>query len=208
MKLENLTINFLGDSITEGTGASNPSNCYVSRIQQATGCVCRNYGIGGTRIARKSKASVTLRHDLDFNCRIPIIDHNADLIVVFGGTNDFGHGDAPLGQMGDKGLYTFYGALECLYTALEEHYKKEQIVILTPLHRYDRADSSPLENFVKAIRQVAKAHDLTVLDLYEDSVMHPRTPDVSATYFADGLHPNDFGYETLANEIMTFLEKL
>ena len=208
MKLENLTINFLGDSITEGCCASAPSKSFVSLIAQATGCVCRNYGIGGTRIARQSKASTPTRHDLDFPSRVPTIDHDADLIVVFGGTNDFGHGDAPLGVMGDRDVYTFFGALECLYSALETHYRKDQIVILTPLRRFDCEDCNSLDDYVNAIRQVAKAHELTVFDLYEDSVMHPRTPDASATYFDDGLHPNDFGYETLANEIMAFLEKL
>ena len=51
MELEGKIINFLGDSITEGGCASKAENQYVSLIAAQTGAVCRNYGIGGTRLA-------------------------------------------------------------------------------------------------------------------------------------------------------------
>ncbi len=41
----------MGDSITEGGCASKAENQYVSLIAAQTGAVCRNYGIGGTRLA-------------------------------------------------------------------------------------------------------------------------------------------------------------
>ena len=47
MQLQNKKINFLGDSITEGSGASEHPKCYVSQVADLSGAVCRNYGIGG-----------------------------------------------------------------------------------------------------------------------------------------------------------------
>ena len=65
MDLKGLTIHFLGDSITEGKGVLIPENCFADRFAAAAGCTCRNYGVGGTRIARQSKASNPTRYDLD-----------------------------------------------------------------------------------------------------------------------------------------------
>ena len=53
MELKGKKINFLGDSITEGVGASEYARCYVEQFAAATGAVCRNYGISGTRIAKR-----------------------------------------------------------------------------------------------------------------------------------------------------------
>ena len=203
--MEKITINFLGDSITEGAIVPDPTDRFVNRIAEETGWDCRNYGIGGTRIARQSKASQCTRFDVDFNARVLCMDHNADLIVVFGGTNDFEHGDAPLGQISDQNVYTFYGALHSLYTLLLEYYDEKQIIIITPLHRYDIALEPTLEEYVKAIRQVAAQFHFRVLDLFEYSELHPRTENVVERYFFDGVHPNEKGHAILANEILSFL---
>ncbi len=49
MELQGKKINFLGDSITEGTGASSYETSYVSVFGRQSGAAVRNYGIGGTR---------------------------------------------------------------------------------------------------------------------------------------------------------------
>ena len=132
MELNGKKINFLGDSITQGVGASTKENCYVEQFAAATGAVCRNYGISGTRIARRRVPYSNPDFDKDFPSRVPEMDPDADLIVVFGGTNDFGHGDAPLGEMRDRTVWTYYGALHVLFTLLLEKYPTAQIVIITP----------------------------------------------------------------------------
>lgn len=54
MNLNNKKVLFLGDSITEGCGASDLENCYVSLFKKAyPNAKIFNYGIGGTRIAQK-----------------------------------------------------------------------------------------------------------------------------------------------------------
>ena len=56
MELKNKVINFLGDSITEGVGASSAETRYVDRVAVLAGLArANNYGISGTRIARQKK---------------------------------------------------------------------------------------------------------------------------------------------------------
>lgn len=202
MELEGKILNFLGDSITEGVGASSEGNCYVNILARNSGAVCRNYGIAGTRIARQSRPSEDPRFDLDFCSRAPQMEPGADVVIVFGGTNDFGHGDAPLGTMSDRTPDSFYGALHTLYTSLLVRFSGAEIIILTPLHRAieNRAGSPCLEAYVCAIREVARYYSLPVLDLYESADFSRYTPD--------GLHPDDTGHKLLAERIQNFLEAL
>lgn len=218
MILKNAKINFLGDSITEGHGASSPDNCFVSLIAKATGAECRNYGIGGTRIAKQQKPSGVDRWDLDFCGRVSEMDADADAVVVFGGTNDFGHGDAPIGFSSDRTPDTFYGALHTLYTSLLERYPESPIVVLTPLHRTNEDNpngygikpfaTGELKVYVDIIREVAEYYSLPVLDLYAESGLQPKVEVINKRYFVDGLHPNDEGYKVLAHKITSFLEQL
>ena len=119
MELKGTKINFLGDSITEGAGASAPENKFTMLIEREYEAICQNYGIGGTRIAKQHTPSDNPIFDNDFCSRVADMDADADIVAVFGGTNDFGHGDAPLGIMSDRTPDTFYGALHTLYISLQ-----------------------------------------------------------------------------------------
>ena len=216
MELKGTKINFLGDSITEGAGTSSPDRMFTMLIEREYGAICQNYGIGGTRIARQKTATVE-KWDRDFISRVPEMDADADIVVVFGGTNDFGHGDAPLGTMSDRTPFTFYGALHCLYTALTEKYPDVPVVILTPLHRLNedspKGDNKPepvgtLKEYVNIIREVAEYYSFPVLDLYKESGLQPKVPVIQQKYIPDGLHPNDDGNAILAHKIARFLEML
>ncbi len=216
MELKGTKINFLGDSITEGAGTSSHDKMFTMLIEREYGAICQNYGIGGTRIARQ-KTPTEEKWDRDFISRVPEMDADADIVVVFGGTNDFGHGDAPIGTMSDRTPYTFYGALHCLYTALIEKYPDVPIVALTPLHRITEdiptGDNKPapvgtLKEYVNIIREVAEYYSLPVLDLFKESGLQPKIPVIQQKYVPDGLHPNDAGNEILAHKIARFLEML
>ena len=209
MELKGKKINFLGDSITEGVGASEYAHCYVEQFAAATGAVCRNYGISGTRIAKRRVPYENPEFDRYYASRVPEMDPDADVVVVFGGTNDYGHGDAPLGEMSDRTVWTYYGALHVLFTALIEKYPTAQIVILTPLHREDEEKRTPiLKPFVDATRQVAEYYSLPVLDLWANYGIQPRIPVMKNMYVPDGLHPNDAGHAHLANKLRAFLEHM
>ncbi len=141
------------------------------------------------------------------------MDADADIIVVFGGTNDFGHGDAPFGSFDDKTPDTFRGALNVLCTSLIEKYPGKVVVIMTPLHRRGednaRGASNPeLKAYVEAIRSAAEYYSLPILDLYAMSGLQPNLPIIQQKFVPDQIHPNDAGHKILADRIIGFLESL
>ncbi len=219
MKLNgSVKICFLGDSITEGAGASCRENCFVSVFGRKTGAVVKNFGIGGTRIARKETPSVNPRHDLCFLDRVAELDPDADAIVVFGGTNDFGHGNAKLGTPSDPATeeYTFYGAMRSLCLRLIRRYPTKPIVFLTPLHRKSedatvneiKIPCHPLRDYVAVIREVCAEYSIPVLDLFATAGIQPKIEEQRAAYCPDGLHPNDRGAELLADKVIAYLSAL
>lgn len=210
MILKNAKINFLGDSITEGVGATEQTR-FTRLLEEKCGIAARNYGISGTRIARQTKPSQYPHHDLDFCMRAPEMENDADAVVVFGGTNDFGHGDAPFGEFGDRTVDTFCGALHVLYQMLLEKYPASLILICTPLHRstelIPRWDGHVLDDFVQMIRKTAEYYSLPMLDLYAISGIQPSVPCMMERYMPDGLHPNEAGHKILAQLIGGCLER-
>lgn len=209
MELANKKINFLGDSITEGHGTSCIEKNYVSVFGQLSGSTVRNYGIGGTRISRQTTPSENPRYDLDFISRVEEMDPDADIIVVFGGTNDFGHGDAELGTFESRDVYTFYGAMHTLCTDLINKYPKAEIVFMTPLRRLSWVhQDNTLTDYVNIIKEVAGYYALPVLDLYNTSGLQPEVEVIKDLYMPDGLHPGDAGAEKIAKRLLGFLKSL
>ena len=123
MILQGKTINFLGDSITESTGASCPENGYVAVFERTFGLKeARNYGVGGSRFASQEKPWGPPRMERNFCLRATDMDENADAVVVFGGTND-SWSNAPLGNEMSEGwertdLYNVLPAIGYFFTEL------------------------------------------------------------------------------------------
>ncbi len=216
MELNGKKIVFLGDSITAGSGTSDISHVYWNVLGQLTGATCVGYGISGHRIAYQQKAEGNGR--VPYADRVDTMDADADIVVVFGGTNDFGHGDAPLGSLEDRTVNTFCGAMHVLCERLINRYPTAQIVFLTPLHRCSE-DNGPyneygvrlqtnLEGYVNLIQKVAAYYSLPVLDLYRTAGIQPRVPIQKERFMPDGLHPNDAGNERIARRLKAFLEAL
>lgn len=218
MKLEGKIIDFLGDSITEGVGVSEADNIYLNRMKRM--CALRaanNYGVSGTRIARQHTPSQNADFDRDFCMRCTELNPDADVIVVMGGTNDFGHGDAPLGTPADRTPATFYGACHYMMRSLAETYVNSLTVICTPMHRLNEdsltGDCKPapvaaLRTYVRIMRETAEYYSLPVIDLFATSGIQPRVEAMRQRYMPDGLHPNDAGHEVMARRIAGFLRAL
>ncbi len=216
MDIKGKTINFLGDSITAGSGTDK---IFFQIIEEKYGLKKANgYGIGGTRIARQQSPSVEPVWDEYFASRVDGMDENADVVFVFGGTNDYGHGDAPLGKSGDKTPDTFYGACYDLYLKLTQKYVGKTVVIATPIHRLNEDNvygegnkaeaTGTLKDYVEIIKEVAEYFALPVCDLYSISGIQPNIPFNREAYTEDGLHPNRNGHELMAERIAGFLLSL
>ena len=217
MELKGKKIAFLGDSITEGCGVSNMDNVYWNVLARKTGAESFGYGIGGTRIAPQ-KNLYEGEVDRYYGSRVDSMIPDADVVVVFGGTNDFGHGDAPFGDIHDTDERTFCGALHALCRKLIDRYPEAQLVIMTPLHR-DSEDYGPynelgvrlaanLQGYVDAIIQFAAFYAIPVLDLFRVSGIQSRVPVLKERYIPDGLHPNDAGHVRIADKLIGFLNML
>ena len=85
MELQGKIINFLGDSITEGCGTTGIEKRFTEIIRKNYNlCKANNYGIGGTRFAKKRVPSENPKWDEDFCSRVEEMDENADIIVSGG----------------------------------------------------------------------------------------------------------------------------
>lgn len=202
---------FLGDSITEGYGVADKANIFTNRLASEYHLEkALNYGIGGTRIARQTGADTCAAAYCD---RFAAMDADADFVIVFGGTNDYGHGNAPFGKFEDRTETTFYGALHVLMIGLITRYPHSTIVFMTPTHRgWDmipsQFNSRPLSDYVDAIKEVARYYSIPVLDLYAMGGMQPDVPIQKQLYMPDALHPNDAGHKLIADRLAGFLKAL
>ena len=225
MILEGKSILFLGDSITEGVGVQNRKNNRYDNVllRECKLSATYNYGVSGTRLAHQSAASENPRHDLCFCSRAYDMTSAADVVVVYGGVNDYIHGDAPIGEMGDKTPATFAGGVYFLMKLLCEKYPGKPVVFLTPArcvygdfvvhtepsrHPYKKDDAMPLITYVDIIKQTASEFGVHVLDLYHTLPINPVDKEEREKYTSDGLHFNDAGHRVLADCLKTFLESL
>ena len=222
MELKGKIIDFLGDSLTEGHGLNDDGNRYDRYIAKTCGLKrANNYGVSGTRIAYQRHPSEKARHDLDFCGRCYDMDPEADIIVVFGGTNDYGHGDAPFGEVGDKERTPFCGAVDYLINKIRELYPSAGLVMVTPGHRFDDGTNPPAEklskhgikgrmlaDYVHAIETIAAEYDVPVLNMLEKLGIDPKNDEDREKFTLDGLHYNDAGHVKVANCIAQFLKSL
>lgn len=214
MELKGKRITFLGDSITEGWGTTCTEARYDNVLARRAelGSTYAD-GIGGTRIAHQRCASADPRQDLCFCGRAAAYDMAGDVIVVFGGTNDYGHGNAPFGADGNRTPDTFCGAVDCLMRTLTSKYPDARIVFMTPTRRQYGEMPSPvtgrtLGEYAAAIGRAGKRHGIPVLDLYNSLPLDPDREEDRLRYTTDGLHPNDAGHELIARALHDFLSSL
>lgn len=140
-----------------------------------------------------------------------------DLVVVFGGINDFIQG-IPMGESGgDKDTY-FKPAVDYFFDYLIKNFTNARIAVLSPLRSSNTGKNwvAGVESYYQTeyadyIREVAKKYCLPVLNLTEESGFCPFIDEFKQkwTDSADGLHPNEEYQKTfLAPMIKKFLAGL
>lgn len=214
-KWANGKANFIGDSITDGSGGSNYRQYVVSNLGLSLG---RNYGVSGTTVSNINQP---------FYNRVAGMDADADVNFVLGGTNDFSLNcelgalytlDGSNTRIATTDLATFYGAYHQLAKNLIAKFPTKRNVLITPLHRGNYAsqpsDFKPntkgyyLRDFVNAVIEIGKWYGLPVCDMYTLSNMTPNESAQNTLYFSDQLHPTDLGYRRLADVLSAFLNTL
>lgn len=195
--------NALGDSITE-------QGTYLSPLSTMLGLASyTNYGQSGTTIAKQTEASTSA-----FCVRYSSMSDDADLVTVFGGTNDYGN-SLELGTKASTELTTFYGALKALCAGLVTKYPTKRIFFFTPLQRDwqgggqvagvgANAKGYTLLDYCNAIKSVCADHGIPVVDLYSTSGI---TIGNITNWTSDRLHINAAGGERVGKQAGLFIKQ-
>lgn len=188
----------MGDSITQGFG----STPYTSYIFDRTGILVENYGISGSWLSNAPGAT-------DPMCvRYSGMSNDAEIITVFGGTND-ASGGAPIGAWGDATNATVYGAMKILVEGLLTKYPGKRIgfILTTPREGYTGTTNAVI-NVNNAIKDVCNRYSIPTLDLYNGSGLAPNFAASKTAVIPDGLHPNSTGQKLISYKIQDFLQRI
>lgn len=198
-------MNCLGDSITHGYTPGSGSQMerpYPTVVKELLGLdTVRNYGINGSRLANTGSNPIVTRYS--------DMDNDADIICVFGGTNDWSNNNA-LGTIDSTDNTSIYGALNELCSGLITKYPKATIFFISPLRRTNDATANSkgyeLKDVQIAIEDVCGKYSIPVLDLYSCGNFYPSNSTQNTQLSGDGLHPNQWYHENiLAPKIADFL---
>ena len=183
---DTLTLGFLGGSITQGSRASSPENCYASlvcdwwkRTFPKAGFAYLTAGVGGTT----SQFGVArVREDL--------LTARPDFVVV-----EFSVNDDPT---------DFYEeTYEGLIRAIEESNPCPAVLLLHNV-RYDSGVSAETQHAA-----IGKAYQLPCVSMKPSLYRAVQDGTVSVAEISpDGLHPNDFGHRLIADTVNYFLEEI
>lgn len=213
-------INILGDSLTEGVGARTPDKAFPEVLSRLTGAKVNNYGVAGSRI---TDITVDYTNPASFVDRMYSMEKTADLVIVFGGTNDFWFGDCPIGERTDSKPNTFYGALNTMLPYLKNAYPAAELVLMVPYqqskdadetHSYQRSTygdygSGTFSQYRVAMLDRCQYYNIPVLDLYADYELNMadnrEALEMYGNYLCDGCHLNDAGYNLLARKLYQFI---
>ena len=211
----------LGDSITEGVNANGWQwHRYVDKYFKENGVETTivNLGIGGTSVCTSSYVTASLQ---PFVNRLNTIPADTDVIVIFGGTNDWGN-NATLGTISDTGSSSFYGAYKYMLEWLAINRSNAKILTITPLKRYFRGNTTTwinaqttrnnkgqlLQDYVRAVKEVSEMYAIPCVDLHNESGLNPVLEIVRNKYMGDGLHPTAEGNKKMYPIILNKLKPL
>lgn len=211
-----MKIAFLGDSITYGYGLVNMENRYSTLVSQSLGMTELNFGITGTLVA---KAGLNIADGKDFLSRAYLID-DADIAVIFGGTNDYFWSDHPIYGFGDQ---YFESAVKKLSDRIKEKRSGKITLFVTPYphngvgnfcggsywkesNRHDTSEMNynghTLKDYVDIIEKTCEENEIPCLNLFDEFGFFWQEHTI------DGCHPNETGHILLAKAITEKLNTL
>lgn len=217
---------FLGDSITMGYGLEDPMKRYSTLFSKKNGFIEQNYGIQGTLIARAGISAIDNSAFIDRYQLLP----EGDLIIVFGGTNDYWWSDTSVGDETIQNPAYFHYALRKLCYGLRKKYPAVPIIFITPYQHYgygnyqggkDFMDAihhstreanflgEPLQTYCDLICEICEGYKIPVLDLSRCREINIADDENDRkTYTLDGCHLSLEGHYMLANKLSEFVNGL
>ena len=208
---KNKKITFYGDSITAKGNWQNYINEYFE-LKEWVNC-----GVGGSTVAN---VDANLDYDSNPNkpmCtdeRIATIPLDSDVIVFFGGANDWG-AKVPIGTIKD-GETTFKGAYMITLKKLQERCPNAIIMAMTPingrLNNAGVAQDYPMElsngetvrDYSQAIIDVCNLYAIPCIDLNADCRINTLN---APNYLEDTIHQNSKGAKLIANSCINGMKR-
>ncbi|MBE5920019.1 MAG: SGNH/GDSL hydrolase family protein [Pseudobutyrivibrio ruminis] len=182
---EDITVGFIGGSITQGSLATNSTNCYAYKTFEwwkenfkDANFTYINAGIGGTT---SHFGSARVEDDL--------LKFNPDFVIV-----EFSVNDDP----NEFFLETYEGLVRHIY-----NHKNKPALLLVSNVFYDTGANAQGQH-----SKVARALELPLVSM--ESSIYPAVRDgkiKNRDITPDDLHPNDLGHELVASVIQYFLDR-
>jgi lysophospholipase L1-like esterase len=225
---EGARVAFLGDSITDARQIGTTNDVYWHNLVDILGIEPYVYGISGHRMNQIVGQGERLEreHGQDVDAIIVFIgtnDFNGNIPVgewyTYSMEKTIDDGPEEVERKHRELVYddaTFKGRANTTLRWLKTHYPDKQIIFLTPIHRayamfsadniqppesFANACGLFIEDYIRAVRELADVWAVPVIDLASISGLYPML-DEHAKYFrnadTDRLHPNTEGHWRMA----------
>lgn len=222
--MTNLKIQAFGDSITDNTwGSAKTSWAQMIHNYLPTQITMVNSGVAGSTIAHCYSTDGRYSEKTDGNGIVDLVtdgtlELNNDVIVIFGGTNDWS-GTTHLGEWTDENNNYTIPALKTILEHITTN-TKAKVLVCTPLPRYNaedqqrhtnsrgvpwNGDDKTLRDYCDAIIEVCNFYHIPVLDLnYEIGWNRYNL----ANFSADKLHPTPQGSKIVSMMIAAKIKSM
>lgn len=190
----------LGDSITYGQGSSvNEYGYYISYVdylRDILGCETVNLGVPGSAIGSYSGDQAML-------WRIDQIPQDSDVVIIFGGINDYFYGNSVYGSDTQVTQGTYYGDMDRFFSKLRERCPTQDIFVVLIYKNAcetqpEYKDNYPLDTWLDVIRVYSPKYNFSKIEMYRTGFMNSSVPEIKANYFTDNVHPNATGQTIIA----------
>lgn len=206
-----------GDSLTSSAtlqGMESGEKNYVDYVSESLGLDVTNCGVGGTGY---------MKTENNFVSRVQTIPMNTEILTVVGSFNDFEYIETSLGEMGDSGTTTIYGCMKSFYDAVFTRCPDIVVGIILPTKwgylssQKDPSASVKCDQYISALKDIAKYYSIPVLDLYNFSNLRPWNDIFASKFYKDDdlngtantVHPLDPAHKKfIAPKVEAFIKSI
>ena len=196
-----------GDSVTE-------QNKWQSFVSSYFNCSFYNRGVGGTTVTQVNSSTNHMSADV----RIETIPTDSDVVLVFGGHNDWSSASINIGDIKTDALsesVSFKSAFALMLKKIQTRCPNAKIITMTPVGgRTEEASTNQdkqfyirdlcMTDFANAVKEVSAYYGIPCIDINANSGINTLN---HTTYIADVIHPNLEGGKLIANEVINGLKR-
>ena len=196
-----------GDSVTE-------QNKWQSFVSSYFNCSFYNKGVGGTTVTQINSSTNHMSGDT----RIETIPTDSDVVLVFGGHNDWSNASINMGDIKTDALSestSFKSAFGLMLKKIQTRCPNAKIITMTPVGgRTEEASTNQdkqfyirdlcMSDFANAVKEVSAYYGIPCIDINANSGINTLN---HTTYIADLIHPNLEGGKLIANEVINGLKR-